>query len=245
MKEGNQEMTNLRPLALKHRMGAFKWYLAIVIAFVLAVYLGTKVERYSSERQQKNMLVLEQSVKNLKHENETLTKQLNILQVEIDVATLSQQKTFEEIKQGLDREKALQKDIAFYQQIMAPELTQQGFIIDAFNVVRSLSMRSYRFEIVMTQRELIKNTLKGNLDITLVGSEDGESKQYTLQSLLVDQSQELVFGFKYFQVVEGELQLPENFQPEKILIHSDIYQFKRKKGELNSSFDWVLSNTSE
>lgn len=235
----------LRHLLLKQNIGAFKWYVGLILILIITLYAGIELGDYLANTQFKNNSMLQSSVNNLKAENEKLTKELNILRVEIDVANLAQQKTFNEIKQGIEREKALQKDIAFYQQIMAPELTQQGFVIDAFNVEKSLSLRSYRFEIVMTQRELIKNTVKGNLDITLEGSELGESKQYSLQSLLVDANQQLAFGFKYFQVIESELQLPENFQPEKIVIHADIYQFKRKKGELHSSFNWVLSNSSE
>mgnify|MGYP002810228561 FL=1 len=52
----------------------------------------------------------------------------------------------------------------------------------------------------------------------------------------------LTFGFKYFQVIEGEIRLPEDFQPEKVSVHATILQFKRKKGELTTVFDWVINH---
>ena len=214
---------------------------ALILAGVAGFWLGNQYFSY----QQKTLRSLESTVQNLQSENNVLNKKLNILRVELDVALLAQQKTFDEIKQSIDREKALQKDIAFYQQVMAPELTLQGFVIDAFNVEKTLSDRVYRFEVVMLQRDKIKNTLKGNLDITLVGSEAGQSKQYSLASLLVDPQQTLTFGFKYFQVLDGQIQLPEQFQPERVLIQSEIFQFNRKKGELQSTFDWTLTITHE
>ena len=214
---------------------------ALILAGVAGFWLGNQYFSY----QQKTLRSLESTVQNLQSENNALNKKLNILRVELDVALLAQQKTFDEIKQSIDREKALQKDIAFYQQVMAPELTMQGFVIDAFNVEKTLSDRVYRFEVVMLQRDKIKNTLKGNLDITLVGSEAGQSKQYSLASLLVDPQQTLTFGFKYFQVLDGQIQLPEQFQPERVLIQSEIFQFNRKKGELQSTFDWTLTITHE
>lgn len=214
---------------------------ALILAGVAGFWLGNQYFSY----QQKTLRSLESTVQNLQSENNVLNKKLNILRVELDVALLAQQKTFDEIKQSIDREKALQKDIAFYQQVMAPELTMQGFVIDAFNVEKTLSDRVYRFEVVMLQRDKIKNTLKGNLDITLVGSEAGQSKQYSLASLLVDPQQTLTFGFKYFQVLDGQIQLPEQFQPERVLIQSEIFQFNRKKGELQSTFDWTLTITHE
>jgi hypothetical protein len=230
---------------MKQKWGAFNSYVLLFLGISGLLYLGFLGGNQVFKAQQKEINSLKNSLQNVRAENEKVNKQLNILRVEFDVLNLAQQKSFSEIKQGIDRESALQKDIAFYQQVMAPELTQQGFIIDAFNIEKSLSDRSYRFEIVMLQREKIKNTLKGNLDVTLVGSEAGQSKQYSLNELLVNPEQQLIFGIKYFQVVEGELQLPENFQVEKVLIHSEIYQFNHKKGELNSSFDWTVSNTSE
>ena len=232
-------------MQLKQKWGAFSVYAFIFAGILSALFLGFWLGNQYFSYQQKALLTLENTVQNLQSENNELSKNLNIMRVELDVAALSQQKTFAEIKQSIEREKALQKDIAFYQQVMAPELTQQGFVIDAFNVEKTLSERVYRFEIVMMQREKIKNTLKGNLDITLVGSESGMSKQYSLKSLLVDPEQALVFGFKYFQVLDGQILLPEDFQPERILVQSDIFQFNRRKGELHSSFEWTLSNTSE
>jgi hypothetical protein len=46
-------------------------------------------------------------------------------------------------------------------------------------------------------------------------------------------------------VIEGELKMPENFEAEKILVHADIYQFKRKRGILDKSFDWQLALTDQ
>ncbi|MDP5040612.1 MAG: hypothetical protein NWQ26_07035 [Paraglaciecola sp.] len=230
---------------LKQKWGAFRTYVFLVLGCSGLLYLGFYLGNYAYNEQQNEISSLHQSLQNLKTENEKVVKQLNILRVELDVLNLAQQKNFTEIKQGIERESVLQKDLAFYQQIMAPELTQEGFAIEAFNVEKSLSERSYRFEIVMLQREKIKSTIKGNLEVTLVGSEAGQSKQYALKEVLVNPEQQLVFSFKYFQVVDGELQLPENFQVERVTILSEIYQFNSKKGELHSTFNWVVSNISE
>lgn len=230
---------------LKRKWGAFNTYVIIFFVIACLIYLGFYLGSYVYSAQKLEISSLQHSVQNLKSENEKVLKQLNVMRVELSVAHLAQQKNFTEIKQGIERESALQKDIAFYQQIMAPELTQQGFAIEAFNVEKSLSERSYRFEIVMLQREKIKSIIKGHLDITLEGSESGQSKQYALQDLLVNPQQQLDFAFKYFQVVDGEIQLPEHFQVEKVLIQSEIFQFNRKKGDLHSTFDWTVSNVSE
>lgn len=185
----------------------------------------------------------EESIQNLKLENEQLTKSLNILGVELEVARLAQQQHFVEIGKSIDVEKELRTQLAFYQQVMAPELNEQGFLIEGFNLVTALSDNSYRFELVLMQQNKTKNTLKGNLKVILIGSENGKAKQYRLDSMLSDQQQKsLTFSFKYFQVIDGEIKLPEGFQPEQVSVHADIFQFKRKRGELTTVFDWAINS---
>ena len=193
-------------------------------------------------QQQMTVSIHEKSIHNLKIENEQLTKNLNILGVELEVARLTEQQHYVEIGKSIDAQKDLRTQLAFYQQVMAPELKEQGFVIEGFNLESALSDNAYRFELVLMQQNKTKNILKGNLKVTLIGSENGNAKQYTLDSMLSGPEQKsLTFSFKYFQVIDGEIKLPEGFQPEQVSVHADIFQFKRKKGKLTTVFDWVIN----
>lgn len=227
---------------LKKKFGAFQFYLILISILAATLYVGFFWGNAHYAHQQMMLSTHEKSIQNLKLENDKLTKNLNVLGVELEVARLTQQQHFIEIGKSIDTEKELRTQLAFYQQVMAPELNEQGFLIDGFNLEPSLSDNSYRFELVLMQQNKTKNTLKGNLQVTLIGSEAGQAKQYSIDSLLSDQEQtSLTFGFKYFQVIEGEIRLPEGFQPEQVSVHADIFQFKRKKGELTTIFDWVIN----
>lgn len=224
---------------LKNKSGAFQFYLILIAIVAATLYIGFFWGNSHYSQQQLTVSIHEKSIQNLKLENEQLTKKLNVLGVELEVARLTQQQHFVEIGNRIDVEKELRTELAFYQQVMAPELNEQGFLIDGFNVEPALSDNSYRFELVLMQQNKTKNTLKGSLQVTLIGSENGKAKQYAIDSMLSDQEQKnLSFGFKYFQVISGELRLPEGFQPEQVSVHANIFQFKRKKGELTTVFDW-------
>ena len=226
----------------KNKFGAFQFYFILIATITIILYLGFFLGNKHFTQQQMTISIHENSIQNLKLENEQLTKNLNILGVELEVAKLTQQQHFVEIGKSIDVEKDLRTQLAFYQQVMAPELDEQGFLIEGFNLEPSLSEHSFRFELVLMQQNKTKNTLKGNLKVTLIGSEKGKAKQYSIDDLLSDQEQEsLTFGFKYFQVIEGEIRLPEDFQPEKVSVHATIFQFRRKKGELITVFDWVIN----
>lgn len=227
---------------LKQRLGAFQWYLVIIFIIGVSLYGGFHLGNVYYQQQLRLVSTHEHSIQNLKDENNKLTKNLNILGVELEVARLTQQKSFVEIEQGIEREKDLRKQVAFYQQVMAPELNEEGMLIDGFHVETALSDNSYRFELVLMQQNKIKKPLKGKLKVTLNGSENGRAQQYSLNGLLVDQQQkDLKFNFKYFQVIQGEFVLPEDFMPELITVHTNIYQFNRKKGELTTDFPWQVS----
>jgi hypothetical protein len=227
---------------LKKKLGAFQFYLILIAMIAAILYLGFFWGNTYYTQQQMTISTHEKSIRNLKLENEQLTKNFNILGVELEVAKLTQQQHFVEIGKSVDVENELRTQLAFYQQVMAPELDEQGFLIEGFNLEPALSDNSFRFELVLMQQNKTKNTLKGNLNVTLIGSEKGEAKQYLIDGLLSDQEQKsLTFSFKYFQVIEGEIRLPEDFQPEQVSVHATIFQFRRKKGELTTVFDWTFT----
>jgi len=227
---------------LKNKLGAFQFYLFLIVMIVATVYLGFFWGNAHYTQQQITISTHEKSIRNLKLENEKLTKHLNILGVELEVSKLTQQQHFVEIGKSIDIEKELRTQLAFYQQVMAPELNEQGFLIEGFNIEPALSDNSYRFELVLMQQDKTKNILKGNLKVTLIGSENGKAKQYALDAMLSDHEQKsLTFSFKYFQVINGEFRLPKGFQPEQVSVHADIFQFKRKKGQLTTLFNWRIN----
>ena len=227
---------------LKNKFGAFQFYLIHIAMIAATLYVGFFWGNTHYTQQQLTVSTHETSIQNLKLENEELTKNLNVLGVELEVARLSQQQHFIDIGKSIDTEKDLRTQLAFYQQVMAPELNEEGFLIQGFNLEPALSENSYRFELVLMQQNKSKNTLKGNLKVTLIGSENGKAKQYAIYSMLSDQEQKsLTFSFRYFQVIDGEIRLPKGFQPEQVSVHANIFQFKRKKGELTTVFDWVIN----
>ena len=227
---------------LKRQLGVFQVYLLLICIVGLSLYTGFHMGNDYHDKQEWQISKDQQSIQNFKLENEKLTKNLNILGVELEIARFAQQQHFVEIGKSIDVQKDLRTQLAFYQQVMAPELNEQGFLIEGFNLELALSDHSYRFELVLMQQNKSKNTLKGNLKVTLIGSENGKAKKYSLKSLLSDKKQKaLTFSFKYFQVINGEIKLPEGFQPEQVSVHADIFQFKRKKGELTTLFDWAIN----
>lgn len=228
------------PDEIRKTWSAFKFYSLVILILVIASYSAFKYGNQYYAQQQNEIETLQHTMSNLDSENQRLTQQLNVLGVELEVQRLAAVKLQDSITQGLQRETELQKEISFYQRVMAPELKQDGFVIEAFNVDSSVSERGFRFELVLMQQDKIKNVVKGTIEVTLIGSEQGRPKRYNLPTLLEAESDSLAFSFRYFQILAGEMILPEKFVPEKVEVKAEVFQFRRKRGDLQRTFDWQI-----
>ncbi|MDO6695143.1 hypothetical protein Q4574_17730 [Aliiglaciecola sp. 3_MG-2023] len=228
------------PDEIRKTWSAFKFYSVLLILFICTAYFAFMYGNSHFESQNAKISTLEHTLENLSLDNQRLTKQLNILGVELEVQRLAVKKSQLSLEQGLANEAKLKEEIKFYQRVMAPELEQDGFVIEAFEVKASLSDRAFWFELVLMQQNKIKNVVKGSIDVTVIGSENGKPKQYDLSDLITQASSELSFSFKYFQTIQGEMILPSQFSPEKVLVKAEVFQFKRKRGNLEKTFDWNI-----
>lgn len=231
---------SLIPDDIRRTWGIFKFYSVAIIVLMLVAYFAFMHGNQYFEAQKAQIETLQQTVENLKIENEKLTRNFNILSVELEVQRLADQKSQTVIEEGLNREAQLKQEVLFYQKVMAPELKQDGFTIEAFSVEKSLSESSYRFELVLMQQDKIKNVIKGSVDVDIKGSLNGKPVSLKLSKLMQEQDDPLHFSFKYFQILDGQITLPNGFKPEKVTVNAEVYQFKKKRGELQRTFDWVL-----
>ncbi|MCY7294615.1 DUF6776 family protein [Alteromonas sp. a30] len=226
--------------SLKQRVGAFKYYLLIITLLFLSGVSGFWVKSFLSEATMEEAKVLAHSVHNLKVENESLVKQLNILGVELEVARMTNEQNYQLIQQELQAKITLKKQLSFYQKVMAPELEQEGFAIDSLNIDTTHSENYYRYTLVLMQYDKTRSTVKGWVDLVLKGSQNGRPAEYQLLDLMPNDADPISFSFRYFEVLKGDFKLPEGFMPERIEVKSTLSQAKWGKRHLDRSFDWVV-----
>ena len=223
--------------ALKERLGAFRFYLIMVIVVGLAGWSGYKLGDLDRQRLESEIQSLKQSQNNLAQENNRLIRDLNILGVDLEVARLAGEENRKQFQQHSLVENELRRELSFYQKVMAPELEQDGFIIDSFNVEPTASDGFYRYAMILMQQDKHRSTVKGKIDVTLVGSQSGQPAEIALKPLLTQSSDKLDFSFRYFEVLKGEFTLPADFQPEIIIVKSRLRDKKWGKDFLKRTFD--------
>ena len=222
---------------IKDRIGAMRFYILCLLAIGVTGYGGFLLGNVERDIQASKIKGLEQSLENLNSDNNAVTKRLNITGVELEVERLAGQNTQQTIKEMLEKNNELRRELSFYQKVMAPELEEEGFTIESLNIEGTNSTNFFRFALVVMQRDKRKNYVKGQAKLALVGSQSGKPKRLDLLEL-ASLGDKVEFSFKYFDVIEGEVVLPEGFVPEKVVVNTQLADAKWGKGSLQRTFDW-------
>lgn len=133
----------------------------------------------------------------------------------------------------------LSEENNFYRGLMAPNERASGLTIGSVEILRSGDAGSYNFKVVIQQLAQRHNVLSGHLTFSVLGRQDGVETTYPLMMLSdsVD-AEKIRLRFKYFQVVEGEFGLPENFEPEGIEIEAVTSGSKPQQAA--KKFGWLV-----
>ncbi len=137
----------------------------------------------------------------------------------------------------------LKEELAFYRGIISPKDASKGLRMQDFEISAGLQERQYHFKVVLTQVLNNGRQARGNLSFEVTGLYKGEAKTFDLKQMSEDQGKKgTTFNFKYFQILEGDFMLPEEFEPIKVNLTVKPKTSAHKK--LTQAFDWVVRETS-
>lgn len=162
---------------------------------------------------------LQVQVEQLREQNRQMTQRLVHLErgQTIDAQALKQaRRTIVDLETQIA---SLQSDLTFYKNIMAPSQTSEGLQVDSLTVSRSGQSGRYDFKLVLTQIGDNSRYIDGVVAVNVIGGRDGEQEVMALRDLSEDiEELGIRFRFRYFQDIEGLLQLPEGFKPQEIQV---------------------------
>lgn len=177
----------------------------------------------------------------LRQENEALRRQIVIL----DRSSAVDQQTGAELQETLtalrQRVAQLEEDVLFYRQVVEEEADETGLVIGQLDIDATRSPDRYRYKLVMRQQDADGDTyLTGHLNFNLVGQLQDQQVILPLRDLSEFEDElDIRLRFKYFQNIEGELALPEGFQPDRIQIAAVATEPVSKR--INEDFGWVVA----
>lgn len=222
----------------KQSLGFVKYYAFILGVLSITFYLGYVTAAWYQDKLKRQTQVMQQSLDNLLVSNQALHSRVNTIQIALEVATLANQQNQQSLQDSLARENTLKEQLGFYQRVMAPELTQDGFVVERIEVSPRTTNNNYSLSMVLLQHENIKTAVQGELKITLNGSIAGKAVSFDIAELQDEPKYPLSFGFKYFQVINMNITLPDNFDAQNFDIVADVFKYKRKQGSYSTVILW-------
>lgn len=162
-----------------------------------------------------------------------------------DIATLKlgeevDTKATEEVRETVE---SLQNDIAllneeirFYKGVMIPDAQNKGLRIERMNLTPLADAGRFSYSLLLTQVVDKHDYVQGGVEINLVGKQGEESTQLNLSSVSTENKSAERFRFRYFQNIDGELELPEGFEPEAVMVVAQSSGNRTQR--LEKRFDW-------
>jgi hypothetical protein len=135
----------------------------------------------------------------------------------------------------------LERGIRFYKSLMAPGELAEGLNIRSIDMIAGEEAEAGRFQFrVLVQQSARKHELMtGTLKVSVVGENAGEPAEFDLSDLSLQVPKaDIRLRFKYFQAIDGELQLPEGFVPQ--LLRVSAKSTKPRRSEVSEEFPWSI-----
>lgn len=139
---------------------------------------------------------------------------------------------------ALDTQLSSQRaELMLYRKLLKSENIEDGLhILDASITARDEEL-SFDYSFVIRQQAALLKTISVDYSVQVLGEQDGKPISYPLADLddaVVATS--IKTKLKYFRVIEGVLQLPENFVAQSVLVSAWPAGMPSKRVE--QTFDW-------
>ncbi|MEC7452599.1 MAG: DUF6776 family protein, partial [Pseudomonadota bacterium] len=193
---------------LKEVLGNYKWTLLVALIMFAMVGFGYKLARIIDEGDSKKVQAQQETIAILSEENHALTTKVNQLEVAMELATLETESITNTLGEQKKELEAQQELLSFYERVVAPEKTDEGFAIEGVEVFK-LSDNTYQLRLVLLQSKQQKAVINGSLDIAVVGQRNGEviTLKSGESSLLAE---DIKYRFRFFQAVNVTLTIEED-----------------------------------
>lgn len=214
---------------------------AVAVALIVGGYLTFEFGRIQADYN-----VVDAAQK--RHDDEN-----RIAELEQQISTLKQEISLLETHRTIDREaykdvemslsnlqEKIQEQgdaIAFYRGIISPSDGQRGLRVQDLRLSKGKDARQYHVKLVLVQVMQHDRSVKGEVNFSLEGAQDGVATSYDLEQLVpADEASNWPFSFRYFQNFNRQLILPEGFLPERINI--EVHSRTKSIASVKQSFLW-------
>lgn len=191
---------------------------AVAVALWFAFDYGRQRGGYDAEQSRARIEMLELRLAELQSENRQLRDKLARVEQTAQVDRMTYSKVNEDLKSSRAQVYALEKQLAFYRRILEPAPGKDGPQVDELRIEALPETGRFRFRVTLVQGGKRGKTVKGSAQVAVEGKLNGRSRVLELNVLTQGKTNTLVFAFKHYQNLEGEMLLPSGFKPDSVKV---------------------------
>jgi len=214
---------------------------ALAVAIVVGGYLMFEFGRIQADY---NVVDAAQQRQDYDDRIRDLQKQIGALNQEIALLETHRdidREAYKDVETSLsDLQEKIQEQrdaIAFYRGIISPADGQRGLRVQDLRLSKGNDDRQYYVRLVLVQVMQHDRSVKGEVNFSLEGAQDGVATTYKLGQLIpADETSSWPFSFRYFQNFDRQLILPVGFLPERINI--EVQSRTKSIASVKQSFLW-------
>ena len=188
----------------------------------------------------------------LKLERETLVSQIselenrnrNLLQKNAQLEGISkiERNAYELANQNLiklQRELLTQKEeLVFYRSIVSPNDAALSVNLQSFEVRKKNSQSQYSYKMILTKSGKGTQKIRGGASVLIRGENEGGVSELKMIDVALENTGKVTkFAFRYFQVFEGDIALPDGFEPFEVEIR--IKPTTKKVKSFSETISWT------
>ena len=207
--------------------------LLMALSGALAYFIGVYALRASIHELEIMDVRQGEQIEELMRRNEALMVDRTMVERRLEVSN----QTLEYLREMLQTSEAelrqIREELELFRKITGPD-REEKLSIHTLKVFVGSENGRWGYRLVLYQGDF-SNIVEGRYDLVLHGHAEGSSGQYRLSDLVED-GQQQSFSFRHFVALNGEFQLPERFEVERIEVK--VSPSNKKLGAINKSFSW-------
>jgi cell division protein FtsL len=183
--------------------------------------------------------IQEQQIAELQEERSQLRQKVAELERRNQIDEEAVNRAREELKSFQTERLKLEEEVAFLRGIMTSGAGKQGLRIHDLRLDRLNSEGLFRFRFTVSNVQKNSGVTRGRIWVTLEGNQDGKVSSLPLEAVTAEKVESLKMRFRYFQEVDGQIQLPQGFQP--IAVSVEVRPVNSGQKPVEQRFDWRIS----
>jgi len=212
--------------------------ISLIALMGVSFYLGEGYQAYALDRLKLEHETLLNRIAELETRNHNLVQKNAHLEgsskIERDAYELSNQELVR-----LQQELLAQKEeLVFYQGIVSPKDAALGVNLQSFEMRKKNNQNQYSYKMILTKSGKSTKKVKGGASVLIRGEQGGSVSELKISDLELEKPvKDTKFSFRYFQVFEGDIALPDGFVPFEVEI--GIKPTTKKVKSFSETISWA------